>query len=107
LNAAAKWVLGVAGSTALLAGGCCALPLLLVSVGVTGAWMASLRGLRPYSTALLVVSASLTAYLWLRVVRRRACNSQYPGTVFRLIFWSTVALLIVMGSSALWAPLFY
>ncbi len=92
----------------MLAGGCCVLPLLLVSVGVTGAWMASLRVMRPYSTVLILLSSILTACLWLRVVRRPACSGQQsPGAVFRMIFWSTTALLIIMVSSAFWAPLFY
>ena len=91
----------------MLAGGCCVLPLLLVSVGVTGAWMASLRVVRPYSTVLMILSGLLTTYLWLRVVRRPACSGQSPGAVFRMIFWSTTALLIIMVSSAFWAPLFY
>lgn len=102
-----KWLLGIASAAAVLASACCVLPLLLVSVGAAGAWMVSLRVLRPYSTALLVLCAGLVGFLWFCVIRRASCSSSAPGAAFRAVFWSTAALLVIMVCSPIWAPWFY
>src|SRR5947208_16293900 len=43
-----RFVLTAGGIAALLTGTCCVFPLILVSVGASGAWLAQLRAFEPY-----------------------------------------------------------
>ncbi len=63
--------------SALAASTCCIVPLVLVSVGVSGAWIGSLTALAPYQPLFIATAfASLGAGFWL-VYRRTpsACDT--------------------------------
>jgi mercuric ion transport protein len=85
------------------------LPLVLVSVGISGAWMMSLRIPQMYSTALAFIAAMILAFLWQRVFRPAACdsNSTPCGRLSRVVFWFDVGLLMTILLGPLWAPMFY
>lgn len=59
----------------VLASTCCILPLVLVSVGVGGAWMSNLTALSPYQPLFLSMAAVSVGYgFWkARQAKRAAC----------------------------------
>jgi mercuric ion transport protein len=99
---------------ALLASGCCLGPLLLLSLGVSGAWIGNLAALEPWRP--LFIALALGA-LWLaarRIWRPAAVCA--PGEVcavprvrrsYRLLFVA-VAMLVAVALVFPWAaPWFY
>src|SRR5216683_180718 len=98
------------GSTALFAGGlaailastCCLGPLILISLGFSGAWIGNLTVLEPYRP-FFIVAAVLALFLAGRQIFRPAhlCN---PGEVcalprarriYKFLFWSCATLVLV------------
>src|SRR5437588_10544576 len=51
-----RWALLASVAGALGASLCCAVPLLLVSLGIGGSWLASLTGLDPYRPSFVVLT---------------------------------------------------
>ena len=106
--------LGAGGVAAVLTGTCCVVPLLLVSVGAGGAWLAYLRALEPYRWIFIGVAAVALAFAGKRIYRPAAdCG---PGEVcavprvrrgYKIGFWAVVLLLLFMAVFPYFAPLFY
>ena len=106
--------LAAGGIAALLAGTCCLGPLVLVSLGVTGAWLGYLPRLEPYRPFFLGIGALALAFAWKRIYRPAAeCK---PGEVcaiprvkraYELGFWSVAALLLFMLVYPYFVPFFY
>jgi len=84
--------------SALAASTCCVLPLLLVSLGVSGAWIGSLTALAPYQPVFLVAAlVSLGAGFWLVYgSRQRTC----PAVIGKGLRRFLAGFLSVKG--ALW-----
>lgn len=90
------------GLAALLASTCCLGPLLLVSIGVSGAWIGNLSALEPYRPIFIAVALLALVLAWQRICRPVAdCK---PGEVcaiprvrgtYKIIFWLVVALVLV------------
>lgn len=95
--------LAVGGVAAVLASSCCLGPLVLISLGVGGAWAAKLAALEPWRPWFLGVAvAALLAAGW-RLYRPRAvcaptstCASPATRRIYRVVFW-LVAALIALG----------
>jgi mercuric ion transport protein len=103
---------GVALLSALAASSCCVLPLLLVSVGVGGAWIGALAGLAPYQPVFLAIAAGCIAAGFWSVHRRNqvACAGPECGTpasrrITTGALWAGVVLLLATGSAEWWARL--
>ena len=102
------------GLAAVLASTCCLGPLVLISIGVSGAWISNLTVLEPYQP--IFVGAAVIALLlaWRRIWRpASACD---PGQVcaipqvnrgYKLLFWAVVGLVIVALGFPFVAPWFY
>jgi len=117
-DAAARTALMLAGGAALLASTCCVLPLVLVVVGISGAWIGQLHRLAPYSpwlTATAIVSL-VAAGWWIyrptakdsghcAVGNGRACGAL--GAFGRRWFWLVAVLTAVPIAASLLAPSFY
>lgn len=106
--------LAVGGIAALLASTCCLGPLLLVGLGVSGAWIGNLTALEPYRPWFIAAALLALAFAWWRIFRRpQACA---PGEVcalppvrsaYKLIFWVVVVLVLVALLFPYVLPLFY
>lgn len=107
------WPLMLAAITSVLASSCCLLPLILVLLGFSGAWMTHLRIMAPYSP-LLIAASSLALLLAWKPVFRPTPSCPMHGvlgarrrsalrTAFVIISVLTATLLIVPAV----APLFY
>lgn len=59
---------------ALLASACCLGPLVLITLGLSGAWIGNLTALEPYRPIFLGVALAALFFAWRRIFRRtRAC----------------------------------
>jgi len=117
-DAAARMALLLAGGAALLASSCCVLPLVLVVVGVSGAWIGQLHRLAPYSPWLtaMAIGSLIAAGWWIyrpaaktpdacAIGDGRACGAL--GAFGRRWFW-VVAVLTAVPLAATWlASSFY
>ncbi|NWG39553.1 MAG: mercuric ion transporter MerT [Hydrogenophilaceae bacterium] len=110
------------GCGALLAGGlaaipastCCLGPLVLVTLGVSGAWISNLTLLEPYQPYFIGAALVALLFAYRRIWRPvAACE---PGQVcalpqvnrsYKVLFWIVVALVIVALAFPLIAPWFY
>ena len=109
-----RGALFTSGLAAVLASTCCLGPLVLVALGVSGAWIGNLTLLEPYRP--VFISAALVALFFAgRRVFRPAAACQ-PGEVcaipqvraaYKLIFWIVVALVLVALGFPYVLPLFY
>ena len=102
------------GIAALLAGACCVAPLMLVSVGLGGAWLANLQLLAPYRPAFIAIALAAIAFAGWRIYRPAAQCA--PGEIcavprvrrrYKIGFWAAVALLVGMLAFPYLAPLLY
>ena len=95
------------------------MPLVLVLLGVSGAWISRLRVLAPYSTTLIVLALALLAGAAWQLFRPSAglqtvcnepdgaCNTGIARKTVRRWFWLVVVLTLIPLLAPLWAPLFY
>ena len=102
------------GVAALLSGACCVAPLLLVSAGLGGAWLASFQLLEPYRP--VFVGIALAALGWAGWRIHRPATACKPGDAcevprirrgFRVAFWAVAALLIAMLAFPYLTPLLF
>lgn len=93
--------LATGGVAAVLASACCLGPLLLVSLGLGGAWMGQLQVLepfRPYTVGVAVVALFLA---YRRIFRPASCTPgdlcAVPGTrrAYKAVFWLVAVLVVV------------
>ncbi len=102
------------GLSAILASSCCLGPLVLVSLGVSGAWIGNLTRLEPYRPYFLLVAVIALIFAGRRIFRpTHACN---PGEVcalpktrrlYRMMFGITVLLVLVAVTFPYVARFFY
>lgn len=99
---------------AIGASACCIGPLVLLALGIGGAWVGRLTALTPYSpifTALTLVFLGLAfrqLYLGPRTcVPGAVCADERVVKRQRLLFWLVAVLLVVLLAFPLFAPLFY
>lgn len=100
---------------ALLASSCCVAPLVLVLVGVSGAWIGNLVALEPYKPVFAAIALLFIGLgFWQIYFRpRRVCaDGSYcarprSSTIVRLVLWLAAALTVIVLTTGWWAPLFY
>ena len=100
---------------AVLASSCCILPLVLVTLGVSGAWIGNLTMLSPYQPYFMALAAGFLGYGFWRVYgpSRRTCDegascaTPVAGRVVKTALWIAAALVLLAAGIDFWAPLFY
>lgn len=104
----------VGALTAILASTCCIGPLVLVLLGVSGAWIGNLTLLEPYRP--LFIGAALIALFFAHRHMFRPAKACQPGEVcaipgvqktYRFLFWVVAALVLVAMAFPYLLPLFY
>lgn len=102
------------GLAAILASTCCLGPLVLITLGVSGAWISNLTLLEPYRP--IFIGAALVAlfFAYRRIWRAQAvcetgqaCALPQVNRSYKTMFWIVVALFIVALGFPLIAPWFY
>lgn len=104
----------VGGLAAILASTCCLGPLVLLTLGISGAWIANLTALEPYRPMFIGLAVVALFFSYRRIFRPAvACQ---PGEVcaipevratYKALFGLVVVLLLIAATYPLIAPLFY
>jgi len=113
-GAAESIALTAGGIAALLAGACCVAPLLLLTAGLGGAWLANFQLLEPYRPLFIGIALAALGFAGWRIYQPVAeCD---PGEVcavpgvrrgFRIAFWIVAALLLTMLGFPYFSPLLF
>ena len=98
---------------AITASLCCVVPLLLVTLGVGGAWVASLNRFEPLRPVFVAITLVMLFLAWRKLYQPAACA---PDKVCadpdiqrrqRAVFWIVSAFILVLLVFPWFAPLFY
>ncbi len=98
-----RTTLASAGSilAAVGASACCVVPMVLLSFGVTGAWLGNFNALYPYKPYLIGIALALLAARFFWVYRKRracrekgiACPAVFASRFSRAALWVSTALI--------------
>jgi len=102
------------GLSAILASTCCLGPLLLVMLGISGAWIGNLRILEPYRPVFIGVALVAMYFAYRRIYRPaqsckagEICAIPQARTIYKLVFWFVAALILLALGFPYVLPLFY
>lgn len=100
---------------ALLAASCCIVPLVLVTLGISGAWIGNLTALepyRPYSAAMALVFIGLG--FWHVYFKPKSdcadgsyCARPQSAILTKIVLWAATILVLLALTVSWWAPSFY
>jgi mercuric ion transport protein len=104
---------GVLG--AILASSCCIAPLLLLSLGISGAWIGNLTALEPYKWVFIAIAVVFLGLGFRHVYFRQAepcedgtyCARPEANLIVKSALWLATALIGASATVDWWAPLFY
>jgi mercuric ion transport protein len=106
-------LLAFAVLASLLASTCCVLPLVLVLVGITGAWMVHLTALKPLAPFAIAITLGALGWAgWLLFRPAAACSLEDQDcattrpAMRRLFIGCAVFIALLLGFPLI-APLFY
>lgn len=107
-------MLAAGGLAAILASACCIGPLLLVSIGLSGAWVANLQVLEPYKPMFLGVALLAMIFAYRRIYRAAAeckpgelCALPQTQFMYKMMFWIVIALMLIALTFPYFAHYFY
>jgi mercuric ion transport protein len=96
-----RWALLTSAAAAIGASLCCAVPLVLVSLGISGAWLANLTALEPYRPWFATVALAALAFAGWRLYgpasrceEGRICSDPRILRRRRRLLWIAVAIII-------------
>lgn len=100
---------------AVVASSCCVVPLVLVTLGISGAWIGNLTALEPYKPYfLLATTLFLASGFWHVYFRTKQvcedgsyCARPASGLIVKSALWTATALALLSATVNFWAPLFY
>ncbi len=104
---------GVLG--AILASTCCIGPLILLTLGVSGAWIGSLTALEPLKPYFIAATIALLGLGFRQAYFRKKpaceegsyCARPESGLITKAALWIAAMLLALAATTDLWAPWFY
>ena len=88
---------------AIAASACCLGPLILVSLGIGGAWISNLTILEPYRPILIGIALICMAFAYRKIYSAKPANACLPNTLcaeqtnrnYRVMFWVVSALVLM------------
>ena len=100
---------------AVLASSCCIVPLLLVMLGVSGAWIGNLRALEAYQPVFVAITLGFLAFGFWQVYFKAKpdcaddayCARPLPSILVKTVLWAATALVSLTLTIDYWAPIFY
>ena len=100
---------------AVLASSCCIAPLVLLTLGVSGAWIGNLTALEPYKPVFLGVALVFIGLGFRQVYFKPKpaceggsyCARPESAIVTKTALWVATLLVVLAASIDWWAPLFY
>ena len=107
-------VLAVGGVAAILASACCLGPLVMVSLGLGGAWLGNLTALEPFRPVFTGAALVALFFAYRRIFRSAAeckpdevCERPQTKRAYKLMFGIVAALVVVALAFPSITPLFY
>jgi mercuric ion transport protein len=89
------------GLAAILASACCLGPLVLLTLGINGAWIGNLTALEPYRPVFIGAALVALFFAWRRIYRpQQACKPDEVCAIpqvrvgYKVIFWTVAALVL-------------
>lgn len=111
-QARARWIAAGGILGALAASSCCILPLVLFSLGISGAWIANFTALAPYKPYFAAGTIALLGYGYYLVYARPmracadgSCTRPLPNRLVKSALWIATALVMAALSFDYVAPL--
>ncbi|MBA4164521.1 MAG: mercury transporter MerT [Erythrobacter sp.] len=109
------WIATGALIGAGLASACCIVPLLLVSFGISGAWIANLTAFEPYKPYVAAVTLALIGFGFWHVYFRPKppcedgsyCARPGSARTAKTVLWLGLGIVILALTIDWWAPWFY
>lgn len=105
--------LAAGGIAALLASTCCLGPLVLITLGVSGAWISNLTALEPYRPIFIGVALVAMFFAWRRIYRPveecqpgEVCVAPQVRVAYKVIFWVVSVLILIAMLFPYVLPLF-
>jgi mercuric ion transport protein len=102
------------GVAAILASTCCLGPLVLITLGFSGAWIANLTALEPYRPVFIAAALVALYFAWRRIWRPAAacrpgevCAVPEVNSAYKALFWVVCALVLIALAFPYIAPWFY
>ncbi len=100
---------------AILASSCCIVPLVLVTLGASGAWIGNLTVLEPYKPFFATVTFVFLGFGYWQVYRKREeacevgsyCATPASDRIAKGALWIATILVVLALTIDYWAPLFY
>jgi len=90
---------GIIGAVA--ASTCCIVPLVLFSLGISGAWIGNLTALQPYKPIFVTITFAFLAYGFWMVYRKpkacadgEACARPLPNRLVKTALWASTILVL-------------
>jgi|TARA_R110002012_G_scaffold104644_3_gene245241 mercuric ion transport protein len=87
---------------ALAASTCCIVPLILFSLGVSGAWIGNLTALEPYKPIFIVITLGFLGYGYWMVYRKpkactegATCARPLPNRLVKSALWASTILIVI------------
>ncbi|MGB1215789.1 MAG: mercuric transporter MerT family protein [Pikeienuella sp.] len=91
---------GVLGAFA--ASTCCVVPLILFSLGISGAWIGNLTALEPYKPIFIALTLGFLGYGFWMVYRKpkacaegEACARPLPNRLVKTALWASAVLILI------------
>ena len=112
--AAGRGALYAGGLAAILASTCCLGPLVLLTLGFSGAWIGNLTALEPYRPLFVVAAVVALVFAYRQIFRPAAacapgdvCAVPRVRTTYKALFGLVAVLILIAISFPFVAPLFY
>ena len=104
---------GVIG--AVLASSCCIVPLVLIALGASGAWIGNLTALKAFQPIFVTLTLGFLGFGFWQVYGRSKetceegtyCATPTSDRIVKVALWAATLLVAVALTTDLWAPLFY
>jgi mercuric ion transport protein len=99
---------------AMLASSCCIAPLVLVTLGASGAWIGSLSALEPYTPWFTAITLMFLGSGFWQVYKKKPdcdeetyCANPMSDRLIKMTLWSATVLVVLVLTIDYWAPIFY
>ena len=109
----ARGALFAGGLAAILASSCCLGPLLLVTLGFSGAWIGNLTALESYRPIFIGAALAAMFFAWRRIFHPvqgchsgAACATAQSNRSYKLIFWIVAMLVLIAFGFPYILPMF-
>jgi len=95
---------------------CCVGPLVLLSLGVSGAWISNLTALEPYRPLFIAIALIALVIAYLVIYQSASDQSCEEGKIcaepasqrwYKNVFWCVVAVVIIAIASPYWISFMY